>query len=70
MIPESFEQWLHCITAECGIQLKRDFIEERLRELQDRKNIHTAQIIKLYGEQHYSNLISWFNQAAAMSLQS
>jgi hypothetical protein len=70
MIPENFEQWFHCITGECGIKLTPDYITDRQKELSDRKNPHTLQIIRLYGEQHYNNLISWFSQAAKMHVKS
>jgi hypothetical protein len=58
MTPQSFEQWLHCITLECGIKLTKDFVSLSLSELTDRANPHTAQIIEIYGAQHYSNLIN------------
>jgi hypothetical protein len=70
MIPENFEQWLHCITVDCKIQLTKDFISSRIKELKDSKHPHTVQIIKIYGQEHYQNLLNWFSQAASIPIQS
>ena len=30
MIPQSYEQWRHCIEVECGIALTEPFVTQRL----------------------------------------
>ena len=59
-IPESYEQWRHCIIVECGLKLTADFIEERIKSLQDTSVHYTQQFIKLYGEEHHQKVLGWF----------
>ncbi|MEM9301989.1 MAG: hypothetical protein AAGE01_07750 [Pseudomonadota bacterium] len=65
MIPESYEAWRHCIEVHCRIPLTREFITKRLRELDDRGEYSTEQLLRHYGESHVSQLRHWFQRAAA-----
>ncbi|TQV88571.1 hypothetical protein [Aliikangiella coralliicola] len=62
-IPNSYEEWRHCITVECGLELTHDFIEKRIESLQNTNEHYTQQFLRLYGQQHYQKVISWFIQA-------
>lgn len=65
MIPETYDQWRHCIEVDCGITLTRAFIDERLRELATPSDFRTQQFIRLYGEAHRDRVLGWFRQAGA-----
>ena len=62
--PTSYEEWKRCITVDCGIALTPKFIEERIAALNDDKEYHTQQFIKVWGSTRHSQTISWFQQAA------
>ena len=49
-IPRTFEQWRHCIEHWCGIEITPEFIDKRLRALQDTNDYHTRRFIECYGE--------------------
>jgi hypothetical protein len=62
MMPQTFEQWKHCIVNDCKINLTQDFANQRLKVYQDKQSTETQKFISLYGEQHLKNIIQWFNQ--------
>jgi len=62
MIPQTFEQWKHCIINDCKINLSKDFAQQRLTVYQEKNNQETVKFISLYGEQHLNNIIQWFKQ--------
>lgn len=63
IIPSNFTQWRHCIVHECGIELNKPFIEQRIASLSNQKDQHTKQFVRLYGEAHYQKTLQWFHQA-------
>ena len=65
MIPDTYEEWRHCITVTCGIPLTAAYIEERLRALQSPRDAATARFRKLYGQRQLDLTIRWFEQARA-----
>lgn len=60
MIPQSFEQWKHCIENECKIKLTKAFALQRLAVYQNREAPETQKFISVFGEQHLENVIKWF----------
>lgn len=62
MIPQTFKQWVNCITKDCKINLTKEFAQQRLAVYQDKENPETDKFIRLYGEQHLNNIITWFQQ--------
>jgi len=63
IIPENYQEWQHCITVDCGLELSQTFIEQRISALEDRSQHHTQQFIRRYGEQHYLRVLGWFKKA-------
>jgi len=63
MIPQSYSQWSHCITVECGLDLTPEFINERLSALNNQNDQHTQQFVQLYGDQYRETVVAWFTQA-------
>jgi hypothetical protein len=61
--PQTFEAWRTCIEKDCGIVLTHDFVDARLKALKRPTDPTTARLIELYGREHLSNLVSWFEQA-------
>lgn len=64
LIPNSYQQWRHCIEVRCGIKLTPSFIDKRLKELQDGNHVRTKEFAKLYGAQQLKRTITWFRQAS------
>jgi hypothetical protein len=62
-IPQTYEQWRHCITVECGIPLTPSFIERRLATWRDAQGEETARFRQLYGDAHWRAVIGWFERA-------
>ena len=67
MIPQNYEEWRHCIVVDCGLELTPSFIEERIASLQNSKENHTQQFIRLYGQEHHQKVLGWFMQARKVS---
>jgi len=65
VLPKNYQEWKHCITVECGIELTPSYISQRLSALNNKKDHHTQNFVKLYGESHLQSVIDWFNQAQA-----
>ncbi|MBC8720688.1 hypothetical protein OKW38_002326 [Paraburkholderia sp. MM5496-R1] len=62
-IPQSFDDWQHCIEHECGITLTPAFIQARLAVLGDPDNAETQRFARLYGEVHLQRVLGWFAAA-------
>ncbi|MCH2197592.1 MAG: hypothetical protein MK081_02330 [Flavobacteriales bacterium] len=59
MIPMTFEEWKHCIVHDCGIQLTKNFAQQRLEVYQNNNNPETQKFVSLYGQRHLQNVIGW-----------
>lgn len=62
---ENYEDWKHCITVACNIPLTADYIEHRIKSLNNPSDHHTRKFIDTWGETHLVQIISWFERAAA-----
>ena len=62
-IPETYEEWQHCIIVECGLKLTAQYITERISALQNDRDYYTQQFVKLYGQQYLQQVLGWFMQA-------
>ncbi|HMO31728.1 MAG TPA: hypothetical protein PKE07_01900 [Lacibacter sp.] len=60
----SFEDWKFCIEKKCGIELSAAFVEQRLSVLRNENSSYTREFIRLYGNDHYLNIVGWFEFAA------
>lgn len=60
MIPQSFEQWKHCIENDCKINLTKEFAQQRLAVYQNSGHPETLKFRSLFGQQHLENTIKWF----------
>lgn len=65
--PRTYEEWRHCITVDCGIELTEAFIDARLRALRDPGDPSTAQFVELYGEDYRDQVVAWFGLARSRS---
>ena len=65
MIPESYDQWVHCITIKCGIPLTRNYSTRRLSELRDENDARTKKFREFYGDNHWQRVIKWFERSLA-----
>lgn len=63
-IPQSYAEWRHCIEVECGIPLSAGFLAERIRVLTQGEAEETRRFRRLYGEEHWQRVVSWFRRAA------
>jgi hypothetical protein len=62
-IPTNYAEWRECITVHCGIPLTLDYITERLNALSQVETEETIRFRRLYGDQHWRDVIHWFRQA-------
>ena len=62
MIPQTFEEWRHCIVVDCKIELTTAFVASRLAILQEKEHPETIKFVSLYGEQHLNNILQWLKQ--------
>jgi len=63
IIPQTYEEWRHCIIVECGLELTPSFIEQRISALQNKGDYYTQQFVGKYGSQHHQRVLGWFAQA-------
>ena len=63
MIPQTYEQWRHCITVDYGIPLTRKFVEDRLLALQAPAKEEARRFAQIYGEAHLQQVRAWFGQS-------
>ncbi len=64
MIPSTFEEWVNCITNDCGIPLNAAFASGRLSVLEDKNKAETKLFIQKYGEDHWKNVVQWYQRVA------
>jgi hypothetical protein len=64
-IPQTFEEWEHCITVQCGIPLTPSFVAIRIAELEDESNFKTRKFIETWGREHHARTVAWFRRAAS-----
>ena len=62
-IPTHYPEWHKCITVHCGIPLTPDYITRRLTALRQSESEETIRFRRLYGDQHWQNVMHWFLQA-------
>lgn len=62
-IPQTYAQWLHCITVERGISLTRGFVDERLTALHASTGEEARRFAQLYGSGHLQRVRAWFEEA-------
>lgn len=62
--PNSYEEWKHCITVDCGIPLTPGFISERIEALTNRNDFHTQKFIESWGVEHHAQTLGWFHHAS------
>ncbi len=64
MIPQTYEQWRHCIIVECGIELTPSYLAERRQTWGNEAAEETQRFRRLYGDRHWLAVRGWFEQAA------
>jgi hypothetical protein len=63
LIPQNYAEWQHCITVDCGIALEAAYINTRIAVLTNPESEETTRFRRLYGDQHWQNIVRWFRQA-------
>lgn len=63
LIPETYEQWHHCITVLCKQPLTPEYINTRIKALINLNDDTTQKYVELYGEQQRLKTIQWFEKA-------
>lgn len=59
IIPQNYQEWRHCITDNCRLELTSDYIEQRINALQE----YDPVFLQLYGKQHWQQTLEWLNRA-------
>lgn len=62
-VPQTYEEWEHCITVDCGIPLTPRYVADRITALENRRDYQTRKFIEYWGEAHYAKTLEWFHQA-------
>lgn len=63
-IPQTYDEWAHCIIVECGIPLTPAYVAGRIAALEDSRDFHTQRFIGRWGEAHHARTLDWFREAA------
>ena len=63
ILKQSYEEWKTCIFSENGNEFSREFIQSRIRILEDRKQTETQKFITTYGLEYTNRIIGYFKQA-------
>jgi len=67
-VPQTYEQWHHCITVDCGLALTPAFIKERLGVWRDANADETQRFRRRYGDSHWQAVLGWFEQAERLAV--
>ncbi|MEM6388535.1 MAG: hypothetical protein AAF825_01715 [Pseudomonadota bacterium] len=62
-VPESYEDWKHCITVKCDIPLTAQYIDDRIAALTDDSDFNTQRFIERWGAKHHARTVEWFKRA-------
>ena len=60
---KTYDDWKHCITVACRIELTPTYVEQRLTALRDPDDHRTQKFVATWGEAHLARVIGWFEQA-------
>lgn len=63
-VPNSYEDWKHCITVKCDIPLTKKYVAERIAALSDPSDYQTQKFIDRWGAAHHARTLAWFEQTA------
>jgi hypothetical protein len=63
LLLQSYAQWRHCITVDCGIPLTAGFVAERLAVWRNSTCEETTRFRRRYGDDHWRAVIGWLEQA-------
>ncbi|MEM6698670.1 MAG: hypothetical protein AAF599_09765 [Bacteroidota bacterium] len=67
MIATNFEEWKNCIVNDCRIKLTKEYAQRRLKIYEDKRHKETKEFIRLYGENHWNNIVYWLKKVAESS---
>lgn len=62
-VPQSYDEWQHCITIKCGIPLTPDYIAMRIAALENTRDFHTEKFVARWGATHHARTLGWFREA-------
>ena len=54
LVLNTYEDWKHCITVDCGIPLTREYVQQRLAALHDPKDYSRERFVAVFGEKSIS----------------
>lgn len=63
IIPQTYEEWHHCITVVCDQELTLPFIQQRIAALNALTDYKTKRFVELYGDEQRIKTLQWFEQA-------
>ena len=64
IVPQTYDDWKHCITVLCKIPLTPRYVRERIAALNYKSDLHTRRFIERWGQAHHQRTLAWFEQAA------
>ena len=63
IVPCSYQEWKECITVKCGIPLSLDYVQSRIKALDDETDYHTRRFVEQWGQNQLDKTKSWFRKA-------
>ncbi|NOT79984.1 MAG: hypothetical protein HOP07_13395 [Bacteriovoracaceae bacterium] len=70
LFPKHYEEWKKCITEKCKIEMNLNYVNGRLKILQDDKHDETVKFRDLYGNHWLKQIISYFEEAKIIFFKS
>jgi hypothetical protein len=62
-IPRDYRSWKAMITGQCKETLSKEYIDSRLKALNNPNDPYTQKFAEVYGENYVRSVISWFEHA-------
>lgn len=63
LVPQSYEDWKHCITVLCRIPLTPEYIDARIAALANPSDYGTQRFLQVWGPDHLRQVQEWFERA-------
>ena len=59
-IAETYESWKQCLSRNLGSELKKSYVQERVRVFSDSAHLETKKFAQVYGQQRAAQVLQWF----------
>jgi hypothetical protein len=67
VVPQTYEQWAHCIVHACGMPLTPEFARARLESLTRAHGEEAERFAALHGRDQRARVTAWYGRTLARS---